>query len=241
MNPVLNFFYVLYYVPLLTFLTVILGSASVVLSYFSTRAARYLTNRLWGYAVLLPAGIRLKTVGLENLPASGRGFIIFANHSSLTDIPTVALATKLPVSWVAKASLGKIPFFGWALARVHMLVDRGGGPESARKMVEEAETRLRNGEILSIFPEGTRNRSTEALLPFKKGTFILAKHTGAPMVPVAIKNAGRLWPADKFWPEPGEIRVKIGQPLTPASGERLGDLTLRAQAALEELLTDESW
>ena len=240
-NPVVKFFYVIWYVPVLVLSTIVLGGVCVVVSYFSIRAARYLTNIMWGHAALDPAGLKLRVTGLENLPEGDGGFIIYANHTSMADIPTVALATQKPVSWVAKASLGRIPFFGWALARVHMLVDRGGGAEAARKMVDEATRRLNQGEILAIFPEGTRNRGAEPLLPFKKGTFILAKHTGASIVPLAIKNAGQLWPAGQFWPRPGTIRVKIGQPLLPLDGERLGDITNRAQAALEALLTDDSW
>lgn len=239
-NPVVKFFYLLWYLPVLVLSTIILGLSSVIVSYFSIRAARYISNPGWGHAVLDPAGIRLETFGRENLPEGG-GFIIFANHTSMTDIPTVALASQKPVSWVAKASLGRIPFFGWALARVHMLVDRGGGVEATRKMVDEATRRLTDGEILAIFPEGTRNRGSAPLLPFKKGTLILAKHTGAPIVPLAIKNAGSLWPADKFWPRPGTIRVKIGQPLLLKEGEKLGDITERAQAALRDLLVDDSW
>lgn len=240
-NPVVKFLYLVWYLPVLVLLTIFLGLLCVVVSYFSTRAARYISNSLWGHAVLDPAGIGLTTSGLENLPEGDGGFIIFANHTSLTDIPTVALATRKPVSWLAKASLGRIPFFGWGLARVHMLVDRGGGVEATRKMVEEATTRLERGEILAIFPEGTRNRGSEPLLPFKKGTFILAKHTGAPIVPLAIKNAGNLWPADKYWPRPGTIRVKIGPPIRPQEGEKLGDITQRAQEALRALLVDDSW
>ncbi|MDR2945955.1 MAG: 1-acyl-sn-glycerol-3-phosphate acyltransferase [Candidatus Adiutrix sp.] len=244
-NPVLKFLYLLWYLPVLVLSTVTLGTICVAVSYFSARAARFLTNLGWGHIVLDPAGVTLRATGLENLSKSegekGGGFIIYANHSSLTDIPTVALATKKSVSWVAKASLGRIPFFGWALARVHMLVDRGGGPEAARQMVEEATRRLEGGEILAIFPEGTRNRDSETLLPFKKGAFILAKHTGAPLVPLAIKNAGNIWPAGKYWPQPGAIRVKVGPPLEPRPGEQLGELTARAQTALQELLSDDSW
>ncbi|MDR1045320.1 MAG: 1-acyl-sn-glycerol-3-phosphate acyltransferase [Candidatus Adiutrix sp.] len=240
-NPLIRIIHIPVYLALLVSLTIALGAASVFLSLFSPRAGRYVTNSLWGHLALDPAGLRLKTVGRENLPDSSGGFIIYANHSSMADIPTVALSTGRPVTWVAKASLGRIPFFGWALARVHMLVDRGGGAEAARKMVEEAEARLKRGEILSIFPEGTRNRGRELLLPFKKGAFILAKHTGTPIVPVAIKKAGRLWPAGKFWPRPGLIRVKIGPPLSPRPGEKLAALTLRAREALHDLLADEGW
>lgn len=240
-NPGVKFFYLLWYLPVIVLSTIVLGTVCVIVSYFSIRAARYITNIMWGHVVLDPAGIKLQVIGRENLPGGDGGFIIFANHTSLTDIPTVALATHKPISWVAKASLGRIPFFGWALARVHMLVDRGGGAESARKMVDEATRRLTGGEILAIFPEGTRNRGAESLLPFKKGTFILAKHTGAAIVPLAIKNAGQLWPAGQFWPKPGTVRVKVGPPLLSKEGERLGDLTDRAQAALRALLTDDSW
>lgn len=241
MNKFVKFFYLLWFLPVFVCLTIIAGTACVIVSFFSARAARYITNPVWGHVALDPAGIKLVTIGRENLPQTEGGFIIFANHSSMADIPAVALSTGRSITWVAKAALGRIPFFGWALMRVHMLVDRGGGTESARKMVSEAETRLHRGEILAIFPEGTRNKTDQPLLPFKKGAFILAKHTGAPIVPLAIKNAGLLWPAGSFWPRPGTIRVKIGPPLTPMPGEKLGAITDRAQAALESLLLDDTW
>jgi 1-acyl-sn-glycerol-3-phosphate acyltransferase len=241
MNRLLQPLYLLWYLPVLAALTIICGTVSLLLSLVSTRLARYISNTAWGRAVLTPAGIRLRVLGRENLPTSGGGFILYANHSSLLDIPTVALATGLPVSWVAKASLGRIPFFGWALARVHMLVDRGGGSEAARQMVEEAGARLSRGEILSIVPEGTRNRGEAPLLPFKKGALILARRNGALLVPVAIKNAGALWPAGRLYPRPGVIRVRIGLPLPPLPGEKLALLGDRAQTVLQDLLTDDSW
>jgi len=240
-NPLIKFVYLVWFLPVFVCLTVILGLTCFLVSLFSIRAARFISNSVWGHAALDPAGIRLVTIGRENLPRTRGGYIIFANHTSMADIPAVALSTGRPLTWVAKAALGRIPFFGWALTRVHMLVDRGGGAESARKMVTEAETRLRQDEILSIFPEGTRNTTAAPLLPFKKGAFILAKHTGAPIVPLAIKNAGRLWPAGSLWPRPGTIRIKIGPPLYPEPREKLGDITLRAQNALEEMLVDDSW
>lgn len=241
-NPVFKFFYAIWFITALTAGTIVLGLAALAASLFSARASRYVSDISWSYCVFIPAGIKLQTLGLENLPTSEGGLIIYANHTSAADIPAVGLSTggRL-VSWLAKASLGKIPFFGWALARAHMLVDRGGGPEAARKMVDDAKKRLADNQILAIFPEGTRNRTDELLLPFKKGAFILAKQTGAPVVPVAIKNAGRLWPAGAFCPRPGLIKVKIGAPLPPMPGEKLADLTQRAHTALKELLADESW
>ncbi|KXS56303.1 MAG: hypothetical protein AMR96_03550 [Candidatus Adiutrix intracellularis] len=241
MNCLLRLLYPVWYLPVLVTLTVMCGTVSLLLSLVSIRLARYISNTVWGRVVLIPAGIRLRVLGRENLPVSNGGFILYANHSSLLDIPTVALATGLPVSWVAKASLGSIPFFGWALARVHLLVDRSGGSEAARQMMEEAGARLSRGEILSIFPEGTRNRGVTLLLPFKKGALILARRNGALLVPVAIKNAGALWPAGRLYPCPGVIRVRIGPPLPPLPGEKLVLLGARAQKVLHDLLTDGSW
>ena len=240
-NPVLKAIFVPLYLLIFISLTIVLAVVCIVVSFFSARAGRYITDTLWGWAALGPGGVRVKVFGRENLPQTPGGFIIYANHSSTADIPTVALATGIQVSWVAKAQLAQIPFFGWALARVHMLVDRGGGADSARKMVEDAEKRLADGQTLAIFPEGTRNRGDDLVLPFKKGTFILAKHTGALIVPIAIKNARNLWPVGRLWPYPGTIRVKIGPPLTPIPNEKLTPLTARAQDALLALLADESW
>ncbi len=242
-NPIFRFFYVLWYLPIFVGLTIVAASVCLVVSLFSTRAARYLTNKVWGHIVLDPAAIRLETVGRENLPggSGAGGFIVYANHTSLTDIPAISLAVDRPVSFVAKASLGKIPFFGWAMVKAHMLVNREGGAEAAKQMVEEAATRLARNEILVIFPEGTRNKTDAPLLPFKKGAFILAKHSKAPIVPVAVKNGQKVWPSGKFWPRPGTVAVKIGPPLPEIPGENLNRLTARAQAALREMLLDESW
>ena len=240
-NPVLKFLYIIWYIPVLTTLTIIGGTISFVVSFFSKKAARYITNAPWSYIALVPAGIRLKTFGQENLPKTCGNYIIYANHTSLLDIPTVGKAVNISLTWLAKASLAKIPFFGWALLRVHMLVDRKGGANAVKHMVKDASSRLQSGQTLAIFPEGTRNRGEEPLLPFKQGAFILAKHTSVPIVPVAIKNAKNLWPANKYWPKPGIIRIKIGVPFSLKPGENLASLTARAHANLLEMLTDESW
>ena len=232
----LHLLYLAYYLPLLTLMTILCGTACFAASFFSLRLARSISNTAWSRAVLGPAGIKLKVSGRENLPRDSGGFIVYANHNSLLDIPAVALATRAPLAWVAKASLARIPFFGWGLARVHLLVDRAGGLEAINSLVAEASRRLARGEVLSIFPEGTRHHGPDQLLPFKKGAFILALHTGAAAVPVALENTARLWPAGRLGPRPGLIRVRIGPPLAPAPGEKTADFTARAQAALAALI-----
>jgi 1-acyl-sn-glycerol-3-phosphate acyltransferase len=227
-------FFGFWYLPIFVSLTIVSGLLCLLVSCFSRRACRYITSQVWARIVLSPARIKVDVRGREHLPASG-GFIIYANHRSLLDIPAVAEATGRQISWIAKAALGRIPVFGWVLMRVHMLVDRGGGSESARKMLAEASERLARGEIMAIFPEGTRNRTDEALLPFKKGAFILAKHTGAPLVPLAIFNSGRLWPGGSFLPRPGRLKTAVGRPVHVAKTDSLDRIAQEAQQVLAQM------
>ncbi|MDR2386212.1 MAG: 1-acyl-sn-glycerol-3-phosphate acyltransferase [Deltaproteobacteria bacterium] len=236
----LRFFYSLWYLTIFTVLTIVSGLICLLITLFSKKIARFITGQVWAKIVLWPAFIKVELVsGREYLPdPKTGGFIVFANHRSLLDIPTVAKATGRDFSWVAKAALGKIPIFGWVLMRTHMLVDRGGSADAAKRMLQEASLRLQQGEIMAIFPEGTRNKTSHALLPFKKGAFILAKHTGAPLIPLAILNSGNLWPSGALVPKPGLIKVAIGAPLKTEDGTNLASLAAKAQQALKDLYLD---
>jgi 1-acyl-sn-glycerol-3-phosphate acyltransferase len=88
---------------------------------------------------------------------------------------------------------------------------------------------------MAIFPEGTRNKSAVPVLPFKKGAFILAKHTGVPLIPLAILNSGSLWPSGRYLPSPGQIKAAIGAPLTVEPKESLAALAKKAEKILESL------
>jgi 1-acyl-sn-glycerol-3-phosphate acyltransferase len=232
----LRFFFGLWYLPIFFILTVISGLICLLTSLFSRRLARLITGQVWAIIVLRPAFIKVVVTGRENLPDPKKGgFIIFANHRSMLDIPTVAKASGLNCSWVAKAALSRIPIFGWVLLRTHMLVDRGGSVDAAKQMLTEATERLANGEIMAIFPEGTRNETADPLLPFKKGAFILAKHTGAPLIPLAIYHSGELWPKGAFVPKPGRVLVAIGKPLEGVEKASLASLAALAQKAMTDL------
>jgi 1-acyl-sn-glycerol-3-phosphate acyltransferase len=236
LKALLKLIYALWFYPLFLTLTIVSGFICLFGSLFSKELARVVSGQVWASVVLGPAFINLKVKGRENIPKGSSGFIVYCNHRSLLDIPVTAMATEKPLTWLAKASLGLIPVFGWVLKRVHMLVEREGGADAAKKMIAEASLRLENGEVIAIFPEGTRNRQLmPPLLPFKKGAFILAKHTKAPLLPVAICNSGNLWPSRSYLPKPGTIKVSIGEPIAIEPGESLAQLTNRAYRALELL------
>ncbi len=124
-------------------------------------------------------GVRLK--GFDNVPRQG-AFIIAANHLSWTDIPLIPMHLRRKVVYMAKEE-----YFSSKLAwLVRFLgsfpVKRGEGDRQALRTGEE---QLKKGNILGIFPEGTRSRS-RTLAKAHAGMGMIALRTGVPVVPVAI-------------------------------------------------------
>lgn len=177
-------------------------------------------------------------VGREHLPLAGPA-IIAANHNSHVD--TFLLLTLFPartlrhvrpaaaadyflanplISWFSRRIIGIVP--------VHR--DRAGQGGDVLAPLREA---LQAGDILVIFPEGTRGADGQTIAPFKSGVARLSEETGAPVVPVWIQGAGRVLPKGEVVPAPMTCCVHVGAPI-PWNGDRarlLDDL----RAAMERL------
>jgi 1-acyl-sn-glycerol-3-phosphate acyltransferase len=170
--------------------------------------------RLWARVGLLLAGVRLTVEGHEHLPPGA--VVYMPNHQSNFDI--LALYAGLPVQfrWLAKEELFRIPLFGFAMRRTgYIPVDRSDHKKAIRSMAEAAR-RISEGASVIVFPEGTRSPDG-ALLPFKKGGFVLAIDAAAPIVPVAIRGSHEVMPKYTRWIRGGHIRVTIF-PAVPTAG-----------------------
>lgn len=123
---------------------------------------------------------RVKIKGLENIPAQGP-VIICSNHISVIDPPMIGAPLERNVRYMAKAELFKIPLFGNFLRKLGAFpVKRGGVSKETIRLTLQI---LRQGELLCIFPEGTRSG---AMKEGKKGAANFALKTGATVIPVAI-------------------------------------------------------
>ncbi len=152
---------------------------------------------------------RFSVTGKENVPQTG-GVMLVANHVSYLDPPLLGSSVDRMVHFVAKAELFKIPLLSWALPRVGAFPVARGAAD--RKSIRHAIDLLKSGEVVGIFPEGTRSRTGE-MLPPQRGAAMIAIRTGVPIVPVGLSGTFRpvRW---KTWrPEFRRISVKIGEPL----------------------------
>ena len=130
-----------------------------------------------------------KVIGKENIPEEGP--VIFAgNHRHSFDPLLVIMSTKRIVHFLAKKELFK-GLQGRILLKAGLIrVDR---KRPSPGIVKRSINILNNNGTIGIFPEGTRNKTDEELLPFKFGAVSMAQKTNAPIIPFAIKGKYRLF------------------------------------------------
>lgn len=219
-------------------LSTIFGSLTALMIWPFDRAGAVILQlaRVWSRAVLAFSGIRIQVEQRGTLDP-GRAYVFMANHLSAVDIWAIFVAVPIPVRMIAKKQLAAIPLFGWAMmAGRFIFIDRQNAP-SARRSIERARDRIRGGDSVVIFPEGTRSRDG-SLQPFKKGGFHLAIEAGVPVVPVALTGTREAMPRGSLLLRPGRVRVSVGEPI-PTEGlstENRHQLLGRVRAAMADLL-----
>ena len=161
---------------------------------------------------------RVEIVGeLTAFPRSG-AVLIVANHASNADPVLIGgfLNPRLgrPINWMGKREVFEWPVISW-LARhgaVHP-VDRGAADVDAFRTAMRI---LAGGNILAVFPEGTRSPDGRLQLA-KDGAAVLAARSGATIVPIGVGESDRLWPKGVGFPRrTPRVTVRIGTPFTLA-------------------------
>jgi 1-acyl-sn-glycerol-3-phosphate acyltransferase len=176
------------------------------------------------------------------IPRTG-AVLIAANHASNADPLLVAgfLTEQLgrPPNWMGKRELFDWPLISW-LARqggVHP-VERGAADVEAFRMAMRI---LEGGNILGVFPEGTRSPDGR-LQEAKDGVTVLASRSGATVVPIGIANSDRLWTRGRFLPRfTPSVTITIGKPFTlddeggavPGPAAPGGDVVIQKRSATQ--------
>jgi 1-acyl-sn-glycerol-3-phosphate acyltransferase len=184
-------------------------------------------------------GIRRELEGWEALPGDlreGRRPAVFiGNHTSLFDPPLMISTLPCRPVFVAKRELAGIPFLGWVIWLADFIFIDRRDRASALASLREAAARIRSGQAIVAFPEGTRSRDGN-LLPFKKGAFALAFEAGVPVVPFAIHGGSEILPKGAWRVRGGSYRITMGEPLDPAAFHGHDGLREAAESAVRRLL-----
>jgi 1-acyl-sn-glycerol-3-phosphate acyltransferase len=150
---------------------------------------------------------RMSRIGREHIPREG-GVIIAANHRSFLDPFVIGTLVRRPIYFVAKTELFSRRFPAWFLSSLGAFpVDRG---KNDRDAMDTARRIIERGDVVVIFPEGTRTRPGGLGQP-KRGVGRLALETGAPVVPVAVIGTEAV--RNRWRIRPHKIRLRVGRPL----------------------------
>jgi cytidylate kinase len=168
--------------------------------------------------VIARAIIRIRVEGdLSAIPESGP-LIIAANHASSADPVLIGafLNGRLhrPLNWLGKRELVEMPVIGWFMrqAGIHP-VDRATADVGAFRTAIRV---LESGNILTVFPEGTRSPDG-VLQEVREGVAVLALRSGAPVLPVGVADSDKVWRKGSTFPTPGRsVTVRYGRPFVVA-------------------------
>ncbi|MEO0250565.1 MAG: lysophospholipid acyltransferase family protein [candidate division WOR-3 bacterium] len=183
-------------------------------------------DRLYRFSWYLVRGllrllIRLEVVGAEQVPLEG-ALLVAPNHSSYLDPPVVGAACPRQLRYMAKAELFRGGWFEKLIRRYGAFpVHRGTADLAA---IRTALQYLKREEAVLIFPEGTRNGGRQ-LLPPTPGVALLARQSGAPVLPVGLIGTERIWGRGMKYPRLAKVKVIFGKPFTFC--EVVGDLPER--------------
>ena len=172
-------------------------NSQTVQNYINKKGTYYVFRTLL-YPVALT--FRPTIYGKENIPETG-GVIIASNHRNRADPGFACMATRRVVHFLAKKELHDSKFAWFFRMAGTIPVNRS---VHGTGVMEIAEEMLRRGEVIGIYPEGTRNKTDEPIQPLKYGAVRMAQKTGAPIVPLAISGIGK--------PFTSQVKVCFGKP-----------------------------
>ena len=168
-------------------------------------------SRMW----LKASGTTLTVEGRENVDPE-QSYVFVANHLSTLDIMVCFLAVQVPIRYLAKKELFRIPLFAQAMRAVGIIeVDRAARGAIHNSVNTQAKNLIAHNRSLIIYAEGTRPRDG-VMKPFKKGAFTMAIASQLPVIPLSIHGTYQAAVPGKPWFRGGPVTAIIDSPIPTA-------------------------
>ncbi|MEE2954033.1 MAG: lysophospholipid acyltransferase family protein [Bacteroidota bacterium] len=171
--------------------------------------------RYWSRVILWFSGLFYRIKYEENFNKNEQ-YIFCANHVSTLDIPLISAALTVPILYIGKAELVKIPIFGYFFKHNSVIVNREKRKDSYQAFLNAGE-KLEKGLNICMFPEGGIPKATTILKKFKNGPFRLALDRKIKIIPLTLINNKSHFPQEYYKGYPGRVKITVHKPVNPTS------------------------
>ncbi len=190
-----------------------LGPLMMICTYMGYKDTARKFPKVFAKIQLMLMGVRIKVKGRDKIDFTAQHIYVM-NHSS--NIDPFILLSEIPsnAKILAKTEIRSYPVYGFAVKHLYLTVDRSDKKDRMRSM-EVMTKALNAGDSLMLFPEGTRNRTENAVTDFKIGAFVLSQKTGVPIAMLSSVNSREIVPTNSYLARPGVIRAYWDGPFYP--------------------------
>ena len=162
--------------------------------------------------MLFIAGTKVTVIGEENVPKD-QPVLYIPNHRSFFDVLLIYSRVPGLTGFVAKDSLLKFYLLRDWMKKLYCLFLNRENPREGLKTILQGIENINNGISMCIFPEGTRNKVDEEMLPFKEGSMKMAEKTGCLVIPVALSNTAEIFENHLPWIKSCKVVIEYGTPI----------------------------
>jgi 1-acyl-sn-glycerol-3-phosphate acyltransferase len=194
-------------------------------------------RKIWGNLICNLSGLR-QVVTFEEKIDPSRSYILAPNHCSYLDIVSTTCGLPIYFNFMAKYELSKVPLFGRFFSTLDISVNRKNRKQAVEAFYE-ADSRLKNGTSILIFPEGGITKESPTLTRFKPGAFKLAIQNQVPIIPITLlDNHKRLPDGNILGGTPGKMRMIVHRPVevTNLKPEDENELKQKVYSIIEKAL-----
>ena len=174
----------------------------------------------WAFRVMIVfAGTKVIVKGEENVPKD-TAVLYVGNHRSYFDIILTYIRVPRLTGYISKKEMNRIPLLGVWMRYLHCLFLDRHDIKQGLKIILEAIEKAKSGISICVFPEGTRNKGGEEMLPFHEGSFKIAEKAGVPIIPITLVNTAEIFENHLPKIKKTTVIIEYGEPIYMNQMER---------------------